>query len=230
MTIDELELQRAALPDDERAPLDWPPMPLAELRERLSEHQQRRRVLDHRLATARSAAATISELAHYAKALDFLNEARRTLCDELLALPPRIRDAELLAKQRSIDLSIQVVDFGPGVLQGTGLSLSDIRLGDLMSQAGESWRGALPEVERMVARRAQAQSALDDALLDDDERAAREAAAKELRDAFNAMRVKVGPDGGGLVAYGPDGEPLDVSKMTPLQRRAFERMDAAFRR
>ncbi len=91
------------------------------------------------------------------------------------------------------------------------------------------WRGSEKEVKARIQehakRRAAAQAQLDSALMDDDVRETQEAESKRLRDAFNAMNVRVGPDGH-LAAYDDAGEVFDVSKMTPLQRRAFERMDA----
>jgi hypothetical protein len=81
----------------------------------------------------------------------------------------------------------------------------------------------LPEVEQRISDRARKRdaAALADALLTDDERA-------EPRDAFNSMRVKVNGDRFGT--YKSDGDVLDVTEMTPLQRKAFERMDAMQRR
>jgi len=77
------------------------------------------------------------------------------------------------------------------------------------------WRGALPEVERRIAegerRRASAQSALDDALLSDPERAEREAESKARRDAANALpQRKVRSDGSQYDRY-PDGRRVEVT-------------------
>ena len=95
------------------------------------------------------------------------------------------------------------------------------------------WFGSLPEVERRISKLAQqrqaAQAALDEALIDDDARVKRDAESAQYRDAFNAMRVKVGADGS-LVAYRDDGGELPRAEMTPLQRAAIERIDATFRR
>ena len=225
MTLDELEQLRAAIPDDDQAPLGWPPMSLANQRTKIADLQQRRRSLDYRLSTARIAQRTIDEGESFVPWHAHLHEWRAVLCSELLALPPRIRDTHLLAVQRSLDLSIQVIDFGIDLLDGTGLALVDLRVGELIAAAGYepgTWQGSLPEVELIAARREAARSTLEEALLDDDERERREAEAKALRDAYNGMRVKIGADGRSLVARRDDGSELPVGEMTPLQRRAFE--------
>lgn len=51
---------------------------------------------------------------------------------------------------------------------------------------------------------------------------------EELEVAFNALHVRVSPDGG-LSAYDHQDNLLPVEKMTPVQRAAFERMDALHR-
>ena len=92
------------------------------------------------------------------------------------------------------------------------------------------WRGSLKETEERIKtlkrQRAEAQAALDAALLNDDERTTLEAKDKVFRDVINTMRIKHGTDGG-LVALTADGDYLDVADMTPAQRMAFERLEAA---
>jgi len=224
LTLAALEALRAAVLDDDAEQQTWPAMPLAERQQKIAAHQQRRRDLDHRLTTARQATATLAATAD-AEAFDQLTAWRATLCDELLALPPRLRDPRQLALHRSLDLSVRVIDEGLDALTGTGLTLMTVRLGELM--AGVPWHGSLPEIEAMLARREAAQSALDDALLPDAVRAQREAEAVERRVAYNAMDVRIGD--GGLVAHREDGSVLDPAEMTPLQRAAFDTADAAFR-
>jgi hypothetical protein len=119
------------------------------------------------------------------------------------------------------------------------------RIGELMAAAGyatsgpelrgpRGWLGSLPEVEQRIKKlskqRAAAHAALDEALLDDDARAKRDAESAELREAFNTMHVTSSADGVSLVAYKKDdGSVLELSAMTPKQRTAFERMDALHR-
>jgi hypothetical protein len=73
---------------------------------------------------------------------------RKRLAAELLALPPRIRDAHTLGEQRNLVLSIRVVDIGLAQLSDTGYDLSTIRLGQLLREAGDEWHGSLYELDR----------------------------------------------------------------------------------
>ncbi len=161
---------------------------------------------------------------------------------ELLAFKKPVRDAKTLGRQTNLRLSIRTIHHGPRVLEETGYGLTNLRLGELMIASGYEvvgaegnfagtlpWFGTLSEVERQIAdveaRRARAQAQLDEALLDDDERERRDAEAAALRDAFNSMRVRLADDGS-LVAYDAENDVLDVTAMTELQRRAFEKMNA----
>lgn len=113
---------------------------------------------------------------------------RRTLTNELLALPARIIDAHTLGVQTNLTLSIRTIDLGPGVLVNTGYDLVTLRLGGLMREAGYeavgadpdrnyggtmTWHGSLREVERRIERltkeRTTAQAQLEAALRDDTE-------------------------------------------------------------
>jgi hypothetical protein len=84
------------------------------------------------------------------------------------------------------------------------------------------WFGTIAEAEARIAalaqRRRQAQSALDDALLDDAVREQQEAEAKKFRDALNGLRLR-GPN---LLVQG-----VDEADLTPLQREALARARAA---
>lgn len=95
------------------------------------------------------------------------------------------------------------------------------------------WRGSLKDVEHRIKtltqQRADAQSALDETLIDDDARAKREAEDKVFYAALNTMDLKGDGTGTGLVAFTKDGDVLPVSDMTPAQRKAFERFEAAQR-
>ena len=153
---------------------------------------------------------------------------------------------------RNLAESLDVVDRGPRPVDRGGRDLETLRLGALMRAAGYEqvgadpnrnyggtlpWYGALPDVERRIetlaTRRAAADAALVDALRSDDERATREADDQAQRDALHLLCIKVGRDGR-LVAYKNkqaffDDEPYQPEEMTELERRAFERMNAAHR-
>jgi hypothetical protein len=224
MTLAELEAERAAIVDDDQ-------LPVTTTRAGLTAHQLRRNTLDQRIMQAKAAHRTLAALAEPDPLWEErLNAWRPQLCDELLALPPRIRDPKLLGLQRNLTLSIRCIDFGPDVLSNSGYSLTTLRLGELMREAGYEaqgadprlnfagmmpWHGSIKEVEHRVKdverRRAAAQAALDDALLDDDERAAREAESKARRDALNALpQRKVRGDGSQYDKY-PDGRRVEVT-------------------
>lgn len=93
---------------------------------------------------------------------DHLVDWRKTLCDELLAFPARIRDDREAGKQQNVKLSITAID--RGFIEGTGWELGTLRIGQLMREAGYKegpkienqacgplpWFGSLPEVERRV--------------------------------------------------------------------------------
>jgi hypothetical protein len=138
-----------------------------------------------RLQTIRSATAALANVAPRIAAeiewRDHLIEWRRTLCDELLAFPPRIRDDRDLGKQQNVKQSITAIDRG-GLSYGGSYGLCSLRLGALMRAAGyvESpkienqvcgrlpWFGSMPEVERRLKaleqQRDDAQARLDEAL------------------------------------------------------------------
>lgn len=170
---------------------------------------------------------------------------RKQLCDKRMTIKSPIRDRDLQAEANSLEFSIKLIDLGFGInrLVGPIVDLSSLPLGELMAAAGyavngpdlygpNGWRGSLPEVETRIAnlakRRAAAEAALDEVLLSHDERAAREAEADELRAAGNSLRLKGNAEGTGVIARDADGNELPVSAMTPLQRKAFERANAAY--
>jgi len=230
MTLDELEQQRAALQDvDKSSHVDE----LATLQQRINEVRQRRLELDRRIGNAKMAETTLASLPPVSPDqawLDHLEAWRKVLCAELLALPNRIRDAHTLGVQTNLTLSIRCIDFGPGVFKNSGYDLPNTRLGELMRAAGYEpedadpdrnysgvmpWFGTLPKVEERVkrhaARRAAAQSMLDDALMGDTERTKRDAESKARRDALNALPTrKVRGDGTMFDRY-PDGRCVEVT-------------------
>jgi hypothetical protein len=108
MTLEQLEAQRAAVPDDDQLPASATQADLRALHER-------RRDLDARLQRARTALATLDTVREPDPRWEGqLRAWRETLSAELLA---RIRDPKLLGLQRTLMLSIKTIDFGPDVLQ-----------------------------------------------------------------------------------------------------------------
>ena len=104
--------------------------------------------------------------------------------------------------------------------------MATLALGELMREAGYApegadpnsnfagvmpWGGSLRDIERhakdVTKRRDAAQATLDDALLDDDERAKRDAEAKARRAALDALPTrKVRGDGSQYDRYGGRGD------------------------
>lgn len=115
--------------------------------------------------------------------LKLLKAWRKTLADELLALPERPATDMEVGQRRNLTLSIATIDRGPSVLSNTGYDLTTLRLGRLMRDAGYEplggdprrfysgvmpWFGTIEDVEERIAahneRRAKAQAQLDQAL------------------------------------------------------------------
>jgi hypothetical protein len=176
---------------------------------------------------------------------DWLTAWRPTISAELLQIKTPIRDRALVALERNLTLSIRLIDSGLGVLTLGCVTLAPLRIGELMAAAGydvavpglhgpNGWRGSTRQVEQRIKEHthnhAAAKAALEEALLDDDSRAARDAEDASLREALKSMRLRSSADTSvpGVVAYTLDGDLLDAADMTPLQRRAFERANAAY--
>lgn len=227
MTLDDLIAARAAIPDDDS-------LPASTTRAELANIQRQRALLDRRIHHARDAASTLAALPSDAADqhwLDQLNGWRQVLCDQLLALPSRIRDAHTLGVQTNLTISIRAIDFGPAyALKDAAYSLTTLRLGALMKDSGYTvvgadpgrnyagelpWHGSIKEVEQRITdrarRRATAQAQLDDALLDDDERAKRDASSDMRRARLNAEpQLKTRGDGSQYLKY-PDGRRVEVA-------------------
>lgn len=173
-------------------------------------YEARRSLLRQRISQIRAAVSTLVEVEPLVAAAeswrDHLTAWRATLADELLALPPNPRTDKDRGRQQNLMLSIRCIDHGTGVITHTGYGLGTLRLGALMRDAGYvaaapvanqlfgelPWFGATPEVEHrlkhLTARRADAEARLADGLLDDDARAARDAARAAQRAArMNAL-------------------------------------------
>ena len=182
----ELTEQRAAIPDDDK-------LSLSTTREEHEAIIEQRTTLDRGIAAIHAAVAAQSALGT-AEAdeqwRDFLTTARQTLCAERMTIKSPIRDKHLLGVERNLHLSIGCIDKGRQVFSDTGWALENSKLGELLRAAGSEvvganasrnydgqlpWHGSLPEVEQRVAKFAQrrhaAEAALNEALLDDDERA-----------------------------------------------------------
>jgi hypothetical protein len=235
MTLAELEQQRAAVPADDA-------LPATATQADLAANRSRRALLDRRLMQAREAASTLATLGSAdadREWLDRLNIWRPALNTELLALKPSIRDPHTLGVARNLALSIECIDFGPGVLRDSGYELTTLRLGALMREAGYEPVGAAPErgylgqlpwfgtiaeaearIAALAAKRAQAQSALDDALLDDAVREQQEAEAEKWRRALDGLRLR-GPN---LLV-----QDRDEADLTPLEKEALARARRAAR-
>lgn len=149
-------------------------------------------VLTHRITSIQGARWTLGKLPSLDPDQawrDHLIAWRKTLADELSALPSPIRDARTFGLQTNLILSLRAIDLGPEVTNGTGYSLSTLRLGRLMMESGYAvvgadpdhhyagalpWPGSLPQVERRIANvqkeRGEAEAVLADAMFDDDER------------------------------------------------------------
>lgn len=226
MTIADLEAQRAAIPDDSQ-------LPASTTRDELAVIQRQRADLDRRIMRAREAMATIAALAASdvdQQWLNQLNEWRPNLCERLLALPRIIRDPKMLGVQRNLTLSIRCIDFGRGVFEDTGWELENSELGQLMREAGYApadadpqrhfggtlpWRGSIKEIEQRLdkaeRRRAAAQAQLDEALMDDADRAKRDAESQARRDALNAAPVRKRRGDGSQYDRYPDGRVVEIT-------------------
>lgn len=181
------------------------------------------------ILAARSALANLPDLAPEHEWLNNLTRWRAALCEELLALPVRIRSDHDLGRQRNLKLSIGAIDRGLDTVDGSGYRLETLRLGRLMREAGYveappadgemlghlPWYGSTPEVEQRIQQinrtRAEAEARLAHALLDDAERERRAADDKARREAERAApRRKTRADGSQYDRY-PDGRVVEIT-------------------
>lgn len=91
---------------------------------------------------------TTEERAAWVAYRDSLAPVRAILCDELLALPPRLRDHRREVLQ-DLKLSIQTLDRGVD-LTASGFTVATLRLGTLLREAHIEWRGSVKEVDRRL--------------------------------------------------------------------------------
>jgi hypothetical protein len=245
-----LQAALAAVPRDED-------LPASATQRDLAVNRHRRQTLERQLAALERAVSTWRELGS-AEADEawraHLTEWRSVLCDELKQIKAyATRDPVVKGRAINLTLSVKTIDRGTDVLELSDYGLTTLRLGQLMIAAGYEvtdadpvlnyvgklpWHGSLPEVEarlsKLAERRAAAEAALATALLSDEDRQQQEADAVALRRALDGMIVKVSADGTGLVAWRDrkavlDDVQLSPSEMTPIERKAFERMAASFR-
>jgi hypothetical protein len=234
MTLEELKAQRATRKD----PAD---LPHGMTRGEVDAYMKEKAALDYRIVTAKGAMNTIAALADDGddvQWLDFLESSRKALVNERMKIASPIRDRKLLDLAKNLEFSIAYVDAGlTKAMAGSDLPLGASRLGEMMRAAGyEQWQGSIKEVERRLAdratRRTRAQAALANALMGDDERARQEAEANEYRHMLNALNITFGADSGPgaitLVPHRADGSVLPLDELTPQQRKALERMRAAY--
>jgi hypothetical protein len=201
--------------------------------------------LDRKIAAFNTAADTLAALPTLdadTKWRDHLVAWRATIDGELLAMPPRIRNEKELELQQRLTFSMRLIDFGFAAnrLPWPIVSLASSRLGELMQHANytiddpglhgpRGFLGGIAEVEQrlkaLTAKRTAAQAALDLLLRTDEEKAQQDAESAELNAAFNGLHCRLGSDGG-HVAHDDYGDVLPVDKMTDIQKRSIERMNA----
>lgn len=210
-----LECDLAALPGEDT------------FQRQLDANRTARAVLEAQLQTIRTTRVALANLAPRIAAetewRDHLVDWRKTLCDELLALPLRIRDERTLGVQQNLKLSILKIDSDAEVAPWT---LETLKLGQLMREAGYvegprienqacgalPWYGSLPDVERRLQtlqqQRDAEQARLDESLLDDAERERR---AAERRATFNATPQRKTRGDGSQFDRFPDGREVEVT-------------------
>ena len=171
MTLEQLQTELDALLD----PMDVPGTP----RER-ETYESTRRDLAARIRTVRSAQETLTEvtplIAEFTKWQADLTGWRKALADELLALHHND------VRQHTLRISIQMIDRGRRVAEGSGYDVENSRLGQLMVESGYvaspsvdgaipqlPWAGSLPVIEQrlreLTRRRDEAQRQLDAILI-----------------------------------------------------------------
>jgi hypothetical protein len=171
-TLARLEAELSAMLDPLDVPFSWTQ------RER-DAHEAKRQQLLARIETVRRASATLADVEPRLDLLTTWHQQltawRAALVKELLTIDDKV----LLGKHINLTISIRAIDRGRAVVDDTGWSLSTLRLGELMRDAGyrESaptegratgdlpWHGALPDVERklreLTQRRDDARRRLD---------------------------------------------------------------------
>lgn len=183
--------------------------------------------LDGRILRARDAVATLLDL-EPKLVPDMRWRADLTLwrdqfCKALLAMKPGDRSREAMELQNGLRLSITVIDRGCGTWPNGAVMLGG-PLVDVITATGAyfqaerpgvPWFGSMPEVEHRIAdmqkRLATAQAQLDEALLDDDARAARDAESQARRDKLNTTPVRKTRGDGSQFDRWPDGRVVEIT-------------------
>jgi len=169
---------------------------------------------------------------------DHLPVWRENFVTRLLAVAPDDHDRATQELQQGLRLSIANIDRGCGFWPN-GAPMIGIPLAEAIAAAGYeppanrpgvAWYGNLQEVEHRIKQwtkqRDEAQAALDNALLDDDERAKQDAEREQYGQTYESLRFKIGTDGH-LVPHRVNGSELPESEMTPDQKKVLERANAA---
>lgn len=242
MTTDERIAQLTKARTDRKDELD---LPNTMTQREMNAYVEQTTRLDRRIAAIRTAAETLAVVPSIdadTKWRDHLTAWRTTLCDELMTIKSPIRDKSIKERADRLVFCTKLIDDGLGVATLPIVTLASSPLGPLMTAAGyatsnpdlrgpNGWRGSLKEVEQRIKdttkRRAEAQAGLDVLLRTDEEQAQQEAEDKVLRATMATMRCRNGSDGKSLVAFTLEGDALPVADMTPAQRAAFTRFEAA---
>jgi hypothetical protein len=226
--IASIEQARAAVPEAER--------PETLYRRSIAARQQDE-LWDAHISTLRTVPAQLTHLAAKVTAelewSGLLNGWRGTLIAERNALPPLTNHSTPRENglYENLTLSLMLVDQGV-IPEDIGRDLESLRLGELMRDAGVhsappienqvygklAWFGSLREVNhrlaQLEAQRVDLQKRLDDALLTDEERAARDAERQAFIDAERAQpRRKTRADQSQYDLY-PDGRTVEVAATT----------------
>lgn len=158
--------------------------------------------LSQRFSAIQVASTTLAGLHPFGPLLDWRDHLpvwRENFVTRLLAMAPDDRDRATLDLQQGLRLSILNIDRGCGYWPN-GAPMIGIPLAEAIVAAGYepptnrpgvAWFGSLPEVEQRIQQltkeRDEAQAALDNAMLDDDARAKKDAESAARRDRINAM-------------------------------------------
>jgi hypothetical protein len=238
----EVQAQLDAIPNEQDRPLSM-------TRGESHALDASRAELTHRLRGLRAAASSMAEFDDIEQDERWIKMAEFTwrpiCCSELLALKSPIRDRETKHRSENLTFSIRLIDRGLGYSTlGMIVDLSCLRLGELMAAAGyavtgdalrgpNGWRGDLTTVAKRIQERTEKRDQLlttiEDLLLSDADRIAREEQTAQHRAILSNLIIRNGEDGRTLVYTDGDGEPLPKAQMTPAQLVAVEWLEASQR-
>lgn len=200
-------------------------MDTAKLLRDVDIYAEQTKQLDFRIVTITSARHELQRVEAELPGLETwrtnLESWRKALCDELLGFPNRMRTPEQYGRQQNVTLSMRMIDFNVNV-DGTGWSLSTLRLGSLMRASGYTdplpWLGCLRETERRIKilteQRDAAQVKLDYAIMSDADRAAHDAEVAERCRILNAAPRRLTRVDGSIFDRYPDGREVEIEDGT----------------